>query len=115
MRAIQPHRRTLNLYVASAPADDDEAIMLLISTLIPSPAYLCATVDEDASDSDEETETVHFLRQVGREIVIFWIPDVTQAQAAAIKAACGQIKRWGVEAFTSAVGRALGSEVQRLQ
>jgi hypothetical protein len=117
MRAIRTRPSCLNLYVARAPADDDEAIMLIICTLIPSPAYLCATVvhAEYPMDLDEETETVHFLRQVGREIVVFWIPEVTETQAAAIKAACGQIKRWGVEAFTTAVGRALGAKVHRLQ
>jgi hypothetical protein len=117
MRAIQTYRRSLSLYVASAPADDDEAIMLIICTLIPSPAYLCAIVEhaESATDLDEETEAVHFLRQVGREIVVFWIPDVTEAQAAAIRGACSRIKGWSVEAFTSAVGRALGAEVRRVQ
>jgi hypothetical protein len=117
MRAIRTRPSCLNLYVASAPADDDEAIMLLICALMPSPAYLCATVEHVASatDLDEETQTVHYLRQVGQEIVVFWIPDVTEAEAAAIRVACGQIKRWGVEAFASAVGRALDAKVQRLQ
>jgi hypothetical protein len=52
---------------------------------------------------------------VGRDIVIYWIPGLTEAEAAAIKATCGQIKKWGVEAFASAVGRALDAKVQRLQ
>ena len=116
MRAIQTPRSGLNLYVASAPADDDDAIMF-ICALIPSPAYLCATVEHAASstDLDEETETVHFLRQVGREIVVFWVPDVTHARPAAIRAACEPIKKWSVQAFTAAVGRALDVKVQRLQ
>jgi hypothetical protein len=101
--------------VARAPAEDDEAIMLIICSLIPSPAYLCATVEASATDLDEETETVHFLRQVGREIVVFWIPNVPEAQAAAIRARCQMIKKWSVEAFTSAVGRALKAQVHRLQ
>jgi hypothetical protein len=116
MRAIESRPSRLNLYVARAPADDDEAIMLIICSVVPSPAYLCATVEaEYATDLDEETETVHFLRQVGREIVIFWIPGVTEAEAAAIRVACEPIKRWSVEAFTTAVGRAMGGKVQRLQ
>jgi hypothetical protein len=103
--------------VARAPADDDEAIMLIICALIPSPAYLCATVEHAASatDLDEETEAVHFLRQVGREIAVFWIPEVTEAEAAAIRVECSRIKRWSVEAFTTAVGRALAAVVQRVQ
>jgi hypothetical protein len=117
MRVIRTRPSCLNLYVASAPADDDEAIMLLICTLMPSPAYLCATVEHVASetDLDEETETVHYLRQVGRQIVVFWIPGLSEAQAAAIRARCEMIKKWSVEAFTTAVVRALDAKVQRLQ
>jgi hypothetical protein len=107
----------LNLYVASAPADDDEAIMLLVCSLIPSPAYLCATVECPASDEDsnDDTESVHFLRLVGKEIRVFWVPGLTEAQAAAIRVACEPIKRWSAEAFTKAVGRALDAKIQRLQ
>jgi hypothetical protein len=116
MRAIQTPPSGLNLYVASAPADDDEAIML-ICALIPSPGYLCATVEHAASatDPDDDTETVHFLRRVGREIRVFWVPDVTEAQPAAIRAACEPIRKWSIEAFIAAVGRALGGKVERLQ
>jgi hypothetical protein len=117
MRAIQTHRRSLSLYVASAPADDDEGIMLIICSLIPSPEYLRATVEYAASsaDLDEETETVHFVRQMGQDIVISWIPGLTTAHAVRIRAACKLIKRWSVEAFTTAVGRALDAQVTRVQ
>ena len=116
MRAIQTPPSGLNLYVASAPADDDEAIML-ICALIPSPAYLCATVEHAASakDSDDGTETVHFLRRVGQEIRVFWVRDVTSEQAVAITAACKRISRWSVDAFTTAVSGALGARVTRVQ
>lgn len=117
MTAIQTPSSALNLYVARAPADDDEAIMLIICSLIPSPAYLCATVEhaEYATDLDEGTETVHFLRQVGREILVLWIPGLTEGEAAAVRSACARIKKWSVEAFAAAVGRALDGKVQRWQ
>jgi len=90
---------------------------MLICALISSPAYLCATVEHAASakDSDDDTETVHFLRCVGQEIRVFWVPDVTEAQAAAIRIACQPIRSWSVDAFAATVGRALDTEVQRLQ
>ena len=116
MRAIQTPLSHLKLYVARAPLGDEEAIML-VCALIPSPAYLCATVEHPglADDSERGAETVHFLRCVGQEIRVFWVPRVTEAQAAAIRVACERIKQWSVEAFTAAVGRALGAKVQRLQ
>lgn len=106
----------MKLYVASAPLDDEEAIML-ICALIPGPACVCATVEHVrlAEHSDEETETVHFLRCVGQEIRVFWVPDVTESEAAAIRVTCEPINRWTVEAFTAAVSRALGAEVLRVQ
>lgn len=116
MRAFQTLPSSVKLYVARAPVDDDESIML-ICALIPSPAYLCATVEHAApgDNLDEETETVHYLRCVGGEIAVFWVPDLTEAQAAAIRVACEPIRSWSVEAFTAAVGRALDAKVQRLQ
>lgn len=57
----------------------------------------------------------HFLRCVGEEIRVFWVPGVTEAQVAAIRARCKMIKKWSVEAFTAAVGRALAAVVQRVQ
>jgi hypothetical protein len=40
---------------------------------------------------------------------------VTEEQAAAITAASEPIRRWSVEAFSKAVGRALSVKVERLQ
>jgi hypothetical protein len=112
MRAFHSPPAALRLYVASAPVNDDEAIMWL-SALLPSPAYLCAVVEYPAIAGGEET--VRFVRCVGRELCVFWVPDVTPDQAAAITAACESIGNWSAEAFTAAVGRALCAEIQRLQ
>jgi hypothetical protein len=102
----------MKLYAAGASLDDEEAIMWL-SALLPSPPHLCAVVQHPGLTHGEET--VRFIRCVGREIWVYWVPDVTEEQAAAITAACEPIKRWSVEAFSKAAGRALGAKVQRMQ
>src|SRR5258708_31567348 len=112
MRALQTPQSILSIYVASAPANDEESVMYLCACL-PAPAYLRAIVEHPAPARGEET--VRFVRCVGRELCVFWLPDVTDEEAAAIAAACEPIGRWSVEAFTAAVGRALGATVRRLQ
>jgi hypothetical protein len=97
------------------PLGDEEAIMFLYASL-PSPAYVCAIVEHPASGHPSgETETVRFARCVGRELCVFWVPDVTCQQTAAITAACESIRTWSVGAFTAAVSRALGANVVRVQ
>jgi hypothetical protein len=106
----------LKIYVAAASLDDEEAIMLL-SALLPGPGYLCAIVETPAplNSLDEGTETVRFVRCVGRELYVFWVPNVTPEQAATITAACEPIKKWSTEVFVAAVSRALTAEVVRVQ
>lgn len=43
----------MKVYAAAAPIGDDEAIML-ICALIPSPAYVCATVEHCPPTDDPE-------------------------------------------------------------
>ena len=102
----------MKLYAAGASLDDEEQIMWL-SALLPSPPHLRAVLVHP--DLTHGEETVRFIRCVGRELWVFWVPDVTEDQAAAITAACEPIRRWSVEEFSKAVGRALGAKVQRLQ
>jgi hypothetical protein len=112
MRVFHSPQAAVRLYLASAPLNDDEAIMCL-SALLPSPAYLCAVVELPPIARGEEV--ARFVRCVGRELCVFWVPDVTPDQAAAITAECNAITNWSAEAFTAAVGRALGADVSRLQ
>jgi hypothetical protein len=115
-RQSQAQEGDLRIYAAGAPLDDEEAIMWL-SALLPSPVYLRAIVEPPTSTHrlEEETDSVRFVRCVGRELYVFWVPDVTTPQAAAITAACEPIRKWSVEAFTAAVGRALNAKVLRMQ
>jgi hypothetical protein len=114
----RPETAIHRVYVASAPLDYEEAVMLLLA-LLPSPPSLRAIMEHPARTQApaEGSETVRFVRCVGRgrEISIFWVPDLTAQQAAAIAATCEPIRKWSVEAFISAVSRALGTEVKRLQ
>jgi len=73
----------LKIYAAGAPLEDEDAIMLL-SALVPSPAYLCAIVEHSASPHtlEDETETVRYVRCIGGDIIVFWVPDLTLEQAA---------------------------------
>ena len=88
---------------------------MLLSVLFESPAYLRAVIAPAAHAQVSPDETVRFARCVGRELYVFWVPNVTEEQAAAITTACRRIKTWSIEAFTAAVGRALDAKVQRLQ
>jgi len=110
----EARRANLKIYAAGAPLDDEEAIMYLCA-LLPSPNYLCAVVEPPDPAQDPEQESVRFVRCLGRDLWVFWVPDVSSDQAAAITAACEPIRRWSVEAFTAAVGRALGARVTRVQ
>jgi len=103
----------MKLYAAGASLDGDEEAIMWLSALLPSPPHLRAVVEDP--DLTHGEETVRFIRCVGRELCVFWVPDVTEEQAAAITAACEPIRKWSVEAFATAVGRALDAEVQRLQ
>jgi len=53
-----------------------------LSALFASPPYLCAVVQHP--DLTHGEETVQFIRCVGRELWVFWVPDVTEEQALAI-------------------------------
>jgi len=112
MRAFDTPPSILQIYAAGVPLDDEEQIIWL-SALFPSPPHLRAVVQHP--DLTHGEETVRFIRCVGRELWVFWVPDVTEEQAAAITAACEPISKWSVGAFAAAVGRAIGAPVHRLQ
>jgi hypothetical protein len=105
---------SLNIYAAGAPLDDQEQIMTLCG-LLPSPPYLRAVIERPARTQGSQDEAVRFVRCIGRELCVFWVPHVTEVEAAAITAACARIRKWSIEAFIGAVSRALGAKVQRLQ
>jgi hypothetical protein len=103
----------MKLYAAGASIDDEEEIMWL-SALFESPPHLRAVVQHP--DLTHGEETVRFIRCVGRELWVFWVPDVTEQLAAAITATCEPIRKWSTEAFIAAVARTLpGARVTRLQ
>jgi hypothetical protein len=63
---------------------------MYLCALLPSPTYVCAIVEHPASTHtlEERTELVRFVRCVGRDLWVFWMPDVSPEQAAATTAAC---------------------------